>query len=98
MAVYAVITVCKSNVFSVRKGKTGLSGSGQSLVFLMQNVHLPVSGGVPVTDFGGGICRTVIDQNEFIIGQFLTKNAVQTFFQIFFCIVDRNNYAQERFV
>lgn len=87
VAVDVVVAVDEGDVFALRPLDSGVSGSAQPLVRLMNRLDSMVALRQFVANLAAPVGRTVIDENELIIAEFLSQHALDTSLKRLFNVV-----------
>ena len=92
-----VITVHKGKVLSPGHLYPCQPGRHKTAIFLMEYPNPTVQSGIFIAKPPAVVPGAVVHQQNIQIGIGLVKNTVHTVFQIFFYIINRNNYTDQRF-
>ena len=89
--VNTVIRVHKYQILSCGSTDTGISGIGQTTVFLMDHPNSAVRTGIAIAHGRTTVRTAVIDQDDLNIAVGLATQGLDTFIQIRFHFVNRHN-------
>ena len=87
-----VVAVDKVDEFALCRFEPRVARGGRAAVCLVDDAYAGVEGSELVAQVGAAVGRTVVDKDDVIIAEGLVKHGADTFFQIFFRVVNRDDY------
>ena len=91
-----IVTVHKRNPFTGRLRHTSVARSRNAGVLIVIYAKSRVLFGIFIANFFCSVCRSVINQNHFVILKCLLTDCIQALRQVLICVVDRYDYRDFR--